>query len=299
MAYDHMFSSGKDQVCVISGESGAGKTEAAKGFIKQLVNVSQGAEFDGLEEKLILVNPVLESFGNAKTKFNNNSSRFGKYTSIEFNAKGQVKGAKMIEYLLEKSRVVFQGDGEQNFHIFYLFFQGLSKAEQYAAGDVTTHRFVCGNPEAVSHCKKGLSEPIGKQGFAVEYQELLDGFKTVGFSQDKVDDIFHTISGITHLGDLEFDGEGGGEDASEIVSEADILEDACAQLGITNSHTLELAMTQQDLVIGGESVIRQLKVLQAEDIRDSTAKAIYNRVFTWIVAECNAQLTQDPGGGGQ
>ena len=104
-----MVAGGKDQVCVISGESGAGKTEAAKSFIKQLVNVSKGAEFEGLEEKLIEVNPVLEAFGNAKTKFNNNSSRFGKYTSVEFNGQGQVKGAKMIEYLLEKSRVINQG----------------------------------------------------------------------------------------------------------------------------------------------------------------------------------------------
>ena len=203
----------------------------------------------------------------------------------------------MIEYLLEKSRVIFQGDGEQNFHIFYLFFQGLGKNADYAPGDPAMHRFVDGNATAVGHCKKGLSEAVGKQGFAVEYQELLEGFKTVGFTQDKVDDIFHTISGITHLGDLEFEGEGGGEDASKVVSEEDILEDACAQLGVSNSHTLELALTQQDLVVGGETVVRQLKVEQAEDVRDATAKAIYNKVFSWIVKECNAQLTQDAGGG--
>jgi len=293
MAYDTMVAGGKDQVCVISGESGAGKTEAAKSFIKQLVNVSKGAEFEGLEEKLIEVNPVLEAFGNAKTKFNNNSSRFGKYTSVEFNGQGQVKGAKMIEYLLEKSRVINQGDGEQNFHIFYLFFQGLGKNADYAPGDPAQHRFVEGNSVAIGHCKKGLSEPVGKQGFAVEYQELLDCFKTVGFTQDQQDDLFHTISGITHLGDIEFDGEGGGEDAAKVVSETDILEDACAQLGISNSGTLELALTQQDLVVGGETVIRQLKVEQAEDVRDATAKSIYTKVFTWIVAECNAQLTHD------
>ena len=203
----------------------------------------------------------------------------------------------MIEYLLEKSRVIFQGDGEQNFHIFYLFFQGLGKNADYAPGDPAMHRFVDGNATAVGHCKRGLSEPFGKQGFAVEYQELLEGFKTVGFTQDKVDDIFHTISGITHLGDLEFEGEGGGEDASKVVSEEDILEDACAQLGISNLHTLELALTQQDLVVGGETVVRQLKVEQAEDVRDATAKAIYNKVFSWIVKECNVQLTQDAGGG--
>jgi myosin heavy subunit len=93
MAYNDMIGNKSDQVCVISGESGAGKTEAAKRFVQQLVNVSQGAEYEGLEEKLLELNPVLEAFGNAKTKFNNNSSRFGKYTSVMFNNKGQVKGA--------------------------------------------------------------------------------------------------------------------------------------------------------------------------------------------------------------
>jgi myosin-3 len=299
MAYDQMFTSGKDQVCVISGESGAGKTEAAKSFIKQLVNVSKGAEFDGLEEKLLSLNPVLEAFGNAKTKFNNNSSRFGKYTSVEFNGQGQVKGATMTEYLLEKSRVIQQGDGEQNFHVFYLFFQGLGKNPDYAAGDPSVHRFVDGNDTAVGHMKKGLSEPKGKQGFEVEFEDLVDCFKIVGFTQDQQDDIFHTISGITHLGDIEFDGEDGAEDGAKVVSEADILEDCCAQLGITNSATLDLALTQQNLVVGGEEVIRKLKVEGAEDVRDATAKAIYTKVFSWIVAECNSQLKQDGGSGEQ
>jgi myosin-3 len=292
LAYDAMHAQGKDQVCVISGESGAGKTEAAKSFIKQLVNVSKGAEFEGLEEKLIEVNPVLEAFGNAKTKFNNNSSRFGKYTSVDFNAAGQVKGARMIEYLLEKSRVIHQGDGEQNFHIFYLFYQGLGKDDRFAAGNPANMRFVEGNDEALGHCKKGLTEAAGKQGFAVEFQELIQCYKTVGFTDDQVEDIWHTISGILHLGNVEFEGAQGGEDSAKVVSDADILEDCCHQLGISNSSTMELGLTQQNLVIGGEEVVRELKVDAAQDVRDATAKAVYNKVFSWIVKTCNDQLTQ-------
>lgn len=127
IAYETMVAIGKDQVCIILGESGAGKTEAAKSFIKQLVNVSKGAEFEGLKDKLISVSPVLEAFGNAKTKFNNNSSRFGKYTSVEFNGQGQVKGAKMTEFLLEKSRVIHQGTyvRQQAAHALLSFFFSL------------------------------------------------------------------------------------------------------------------------------------------------------------------------------
>jgi myosin heavy subunit len=121
LSFHDMLESGKPQVCVISGESGAGKTECAKLFVKQLVHVARGAEFEGLEERLIQVNPLLEASGNAKTGMNNNSSRFGKFISIRFNKTGAIKGAVMTDYILEKSRVVAQGPMEQNFHIFYLF----------------------------------------------------------------------------------------------------------------------------------------------------------------------------------
>eukprot|EP00039_Didymoeca_costata_P028435 m.21052 g.21052 ORF g.21052 m.21052 type:complete len:934 (+) comp7017_c0_seq1:165-2966(+) len=281
IAFTTMVSSGQNQVCVISGESGAGKTEAAKLFVKQLVNVSQGAEFEGLENKLIEVNPVLEAFGNAKTLFNNNSSRFGKYTSVKFNSKGQVKGAEMTEYLLEKSRVVSQADGEQNFHVFYLFFQGMGKNPTYALNAIEEHRYCCGNDEAIKYVNKG---PSGK-GFAVEYDELMACFTTVGFSEDQIKDLFQTLSGIIHLGDVEFEGD----DEARVVSDAAVMSTLCDQLGI-DEYTVELAMTRQVNVIRGEEVERKLKLEQAEDVRDATAKAIYTRAFSWIVKECNQQL---------
>lgn len=282
LAYSTMVSSNKDQVCVISGESGAGKTEAAKKFVMQLVNVSNGAEFDGLENKLIEVNPVLEAFGNAKTQYNNNSSRFGKFTSVKFNAKGQVKGAEMTEYLLEKSRVVGQADNEQNFHVFYLFQQGMASNPLYELGSIDDHRYCNGNSDAVRYVKKG---PSGK-GFAVEYQELMDCIQTVGFSEQQTEDMFHVLSGILYLGDLEFEGD----DESRVSSDASILTTLCNQLGI-DEHTVELAMTRQVNVIRGEEVERKLKLEQAEDVRDATAKSIYTKTFSWIIRECNQQLT--------
>jgi len=289
-AYSNMVGSKKDQVCVISGESGAGKTEAAKRFVQQLVNVSQGAEFEGLEEKLLELNPVLEAFGNAKTKFNNNSSRFGKYTSVMFNNKGQVKGAEMIEYLLEKSRVTGQGDGEQNFHIFYLFFQGYASSPEYEAGDCNDHTYLMGNEDA---CACAMDGPDGG-GFAVTHEELMTCFKVVGFTTDQTDDIFHTLSGIVNLGNIEFTGPGGEEDGDAEIDSGSksALDIVSNQLGV-DEHTLEMALTVQNLKLpGGEEVERKLQVPQAEDVRDATAKAVYSKLFSWIFKTCNDELTQ-------
>jgi len=281
LAYATMAASGKDQVCVISGESGAGKTEAAKKFVMQLVNVSNGAEFEGLESKLIEVNPVLEAFGNAKTQYNNNSSRFGKYTSVKFNSKGQVKGAEMTEYLLEKSRVVAQSDNEQNFHVFYLMFQGKSSDASLALGDIFDHRYLESNDQACGFAKKGPSAG----GFAVTYQELDECLKIIGFDSQKTEDMFKTLSGIVQLGDLEFEGE----DESKLCSDGAILTNCCDQFGI-DEHQLELAMTRQVNVIRGEEVERKLRLEQAEDVRDATAKTVYTRLFSWVVKTCNEQL---------
>lgn len=289
MAYQDMIGNKSNQVCVISGESGAGKTEAAKRFVQQLVNVSQGAEYEGLEEKLLELNPVLEAFGNAKTKFNNNSSRFGKYTSIVFNSKGQVKGAEMIEYLLEKSRVTGQGEDEQNFHIFYLFFQGLKDNADYQAGDIADHTYLMGNDEA---CDYAMAGP-GGGGFAVTHPELIKCFEVVGFTQDMQDDIFHTLSGIVSLGDIEFTGPGGDEDGDAQLSaeSKDPISVVCHQLGL-DEHTLEEAFTVEHLKLpGGEEVERKLQVPKAEDVRDATAKVLYEKLFSWIVKTCNDQLT--------
>ena len=112
-----------NQCIIISGESGAGKTEAAKRIMQYVANVSGGRDssIQKIKDMVLATNPLLESFGNAKTLRNNNSSRFGKYLEIQFNQQGEPVGANIINYLLEKSRVVGQITHERNFHIFYQF----------------------------------------------------------------------------------------------------------------------------------------------------------------------------------
>src|ERR1700722_10764202 len=122
-AYYNMNAYKDNQCIIISGESGAGKTEAAKRIMQYIANVSGGSNSSIQETKdmVLATNPLLESFGNAKTLRNNNSSRFGKYLEIHFNTQGEPVGANINNYLLEKSRVVGQITNERNFHIFYQF----------------------------------------------------------------------------------------------------------------------------------------------------------------------------------
>lgn len=118
----------ENQCVIISGESGAGKTEAAKRIMQYIANVSGGSNtsIQEIKDMVLATNPLLESFGNAKTLRNNNSSRFGKYLEIHFNAQGEPVGANINNYLLEKSRVVGQITNERNFHIFYQFAKAAS-----------------------------------------------------------------------------------------------------------------------------------------------------------------------------
>lgn len=122
----------ENQCVIISGESGAGKTEAAKRIMQYIASVSGGSDssIQEIKEMVLATNPLLESFGNAKTLRNNNSSRFGKYLELQFNAQGEPVGANITNYLLEKSRVVGQIMNERNFHIFYQFTKAASASHR-------------------------------------------------------------------------------------------------------------------------------------------------------------------------
>lgn len=135
-AYYNMKAYNENQCVIISGESGAGKTEAAKRIMQYIANVSEGRDssIQEIKDMVLATNPLLESFGNAKTLRNNNSSRFGKYLELQFNAQGEPVGANITNYLLEKSRVVGQIKNERNFHIFYQFTKAAS--QKYRGGVV-------------------------------------------------------------------------------------------------------------------------------------------------------------------
>lgn len=279
-----------NQVVVISGESGAGKTESAKLFMKHVIHLSKlksteekagdmRTDAKSLEEKIIQLNPLLEAFGNAQTLMNDNSSRFGKFTELRFNRNLAITGAKMKEYLLEKSRIIEQSEGERNFHIFYLFLAGVrSRREDYQLGDPGEHRIINSNDEAIDEIEE--SKPYDM------FQEVSDCFRVVGFSEEETDNLFHLLAGILHLGDVEFGGE---EDAAYVVSSDDNLVKVATQLGV-DKDALKEALVKMTSTTKGEKVERHFKQFQAEDGRDALAKAIYEYAFSWIFKRCNGLL---------
>lgn len=269
----------KDQVCVVSGESGAGKTEATKYFIKHLTHICHGLEMPGLHHKLVNLNPVLEAFGNAQTLMNDNSSRFGKFTELVFTRDGRIRGATMRQYLLEKSRIIFQNTGEQNFHIFYLFFATTTEDDRftYSLHPPESYVYLNRNP----HALLAIDTPeMTKAG-----RELLNCLTDVGFTAAEQANIWALLSGILLLGNIDF----AEESTVEISGDQQFFQQCCVQLGI-NEHTLGLALTRSVVIIRGEEMECAYKLSESEDCRNATAKALYDRIFSWVIQRCNQLL---------
>ncbi|KAG7272358.1 hypothetical protein CRUP_011606 [Coryphaenoides rupestris] len=199
-AYQGMVTFCKDQCIIISGESGAGKTESAHLIVQHLTFLGK-ANNRTLREKILQVNPLVEAFGNACTAINDNSSRFGKYLDMKFTPTGAVMGAKISEYLLEKSRVIKQATGEKNFHIFYYFYAGLyhqDKLKNYRLPDKTPPRYIDSK-----HCKV-MQDIVSSKQYKEQFDEIQDCFRIIGFTEEEVTSVYRILSGILNIGNIEF-----------------------------------------------------------------------------------------------
>ncbi|KAM0924487.1 hypothetical protein ACQ4PT_004828 [Festuca glaucescens] len=205
-AYRLMINDRISQAILVSGESGAGKTESTKSLMQYLAFMGGKPKAEGrsVQEQILESNPVLEAFGNAKTVRNNNSSRFGKFVEIQFDQNGKISGAAIRTYLLERSRVCQISDPERNYHCFYML---------CAAPPEVREKYKLGEARSFHYLNQSNCIELNGMDDAKEYAETRRAMSIVGINSDEQDAIFKVVAAILHLGNVEF-GEGKEEDSS-------------------------------------------------------------------------------------
>ncbi|GBG34030.1 Unconventional myosin-Ia [Hondaea fermentalgiana] len=277
MAYRSMMLNTSNECVIITGESGAGKTEASKTVMEYVAAMaSKSKQVQHIKDELLQTNPLLEAFGNAKTRRNDNSSRFGKYFAINF-LYGDPSGGSISTYLLEKTRVTHQQEGERNFHIFYqLLSDSRRRGDFKLSGSPGDYNFF-GDPGAAK---------VRSIDDARDFSETTRAMDFIGMGGDEQNAIFAILAAILHLGNVEF--ESRGRDASDIVN-ARAVSEAASLLGV-NERDLSTALTHRTVKSGTESVRTSLSAEKAAFARDSLAKSLYGRLFDHIVARCNETI---------
>ncbi|OQR82606.1 myosin-like protein [Achlya hypogyna] len=307
MVYNSTREMPTNQSVVISGESGAGKTESSKIVLKHLTTrgvfgkKTSAAEVESfvnkrhentnsLDNRLIEQNPILEAFGNAKTLRNHNSSRFGKFMKLQFTSDGLFKlaGAFVETYLLEKSRLVYQVDGERNFHIFYQLLAGASP-EQKRTFELT-------RPEDYHYLNQSNCYKAEDTDDKANFGHVVNGLTCVGLAEAKQTTIFSVVAGLLHMGNIEFDEEDTPEGEAAIVQKADAakaLALSAKLLGLDDKALLKV-ITEREIVTRNELFIARRNAQNAVYARDAIAKSVYGRLFDWIIQQVNKSLGQDP-----
>ena len=281
--YNEMIADRADQCILISGESGAGKTEATKIVMKYLaaISCSRGDETEkkaSLEvgTRLNACSPILESFGNAKTVRNDNSSRFGKFMKVKFTPSGQLIGAETTKYLLEKSRIVTAAKDERVYHSFYLVVRGSFKAKLSLENDANYKSINAGG------CLQN-SEYNTDHHFA----EVIDSMKIIGMKEDEITSIWATTGAILNL--LNVNVLPNGEGSKIDPTTAKYLDTCVALLKVDGAVMNKELVTTTMPLLGKETtpVVKENRPVIAIDIRDAMAKSLYDGMFSWLVDKSN------------
>ncbi|XP_042385114.1 myosin-11-like isoform X1 [Zingiber officinale] len=286
VAFRAMVNEGKSNSILVSGESGAGKTETTKMLMRYLAYLGGRAATEGrtVEQQVLESNPVLEAFGNAKTVRNNNSSRFGKFVEIQFDNKGRISGAAIRTYLLERSRVCQISDPERNYHCFYLL---------CAAPTEVTEKYKLGKPNTFHYLNQSNCYELVGVNDAYEYLATRRAMDIVGISAQEQDAIFRVVAAILHLGNINF---AKGQEIDSSVPKDDKAKfhlKMAAELLMCDAEGLQDALCKRMMITPEEVIKRPLDPQSAAVSRDGLAKTIYSRLFDWIVDKINVSIGQD------
>ncbi|CAL9755177.1 unnamed protein product [Musa acuminata subsp. burmannicoides] len=287
VAYRAMINEEKSNSILVSGESGAGKTETTKMLMRYLAYLGGRAATEGrtVEQQVLESNPVLEAFGNAKTVRNNNSSRFGKFVEIQFDRQGRISGAAIRTYLLERSRVCQVSDPERNYHCFYLL---------CAAPTEVVEKYKLSKPNSFHYLNQSNCYELVGVSDAHDYLATRRAMDIVGISAQEQDAIFRVVAAILHLGNIDF---AKGQDIDSSVLKDDKSKfhlKMTAELLMCDSAALEDALCKRVMITPEEVIKRPLDPRAATISRDGLAKTIYSRLFDWIVDKINVSIGQDP-----
>ncbi|KAJ3855257.1 P-loop containing nucleoside triphosphate hydrolase protein [Lentinula lateritia] len=284
-AYYNMNAYHENQCVIISGESGAGKTEAAKRIMQYVAAVSGGQDssIQEIKDMVLATNPLLESFGCAKTLRNNNSSRHGKYLEIMFNSQGEPVGAQITNYLLEKGRVVGQVENERNFHIFYQFTKAASSEQR--------EMFGLQGPEAYAYTSLSNCLDVQDIDDNKDFTDTINAMRIIGLSDHEQSEIFRMLATILWLGNVQFVEDDSG---NSTIADAGVTDFVAYLLEVDSAlvqkvMTIRVMETQRGGRRGSVYDV-PLNPAQATSGRDALAKAIYNNLFEWIVSRINVSM---------
>ncbi|XP_028251166.1 unconventional myosin-X [Parambassis ranga] len=274
-----------DSQCVlISGESGAGKTESTKLLLQFLSVMSQNSagtppseKSTRVEQAIVQSSPIMEAFGNAKTVYNNNSSRFGKFIQLHFSESGNIQGGCVIDYLLEKNRVVRQNPGERNYHIFYALLAGANKEQK-------SLYFLEDSAELFHYLSQAGCLKDKSLNDKELYNSVMEALKVLQFTEEEIRDMFKLLSGVLQLGNIEFMTAGGAQ-----ITTKQVVSNVSDLLGL-DAFQLSEVLTQRSIILRGEEICSPLTIEQAIDSRDSVAMALYSQCFSWIILKINQKI---------
>merc|ERR1711872_866678 len=284
-AYRNMLQNTKDQSMLITGESGAGKTENTKKVIAYLAMVATSGKKSekkaSLEDQIVATNPILESYGNAKTSRNDNSSRFGKFIRIHFNGAGKLAGCDIESYLLEKSRITQQQEVERSYHIFYQLLQPFvptMKGKCLLTDDIYDYEYVSQGKVTVASIDDN------------EELEMTDSaFDIIGFSEQEKWDCYMLTAGVMACGQVKFV-QKGRDDQAEIGDKDWEFPEKIASLFGVEKFELFKGFCKPKIKVGTEWVTKGQTCEQATNSVGGIARAVFDRIFKWLIIECNDTL---------